>query len=411
MCVIEQFDIIHPNGFREPRAALHHCRHGTPVNPCNNAVEEVTEDRFLPLPEAPLAPEPLFREIEPRREETRKPRKFRNRLKLVFDFHIPFTSKKTDGKERTKRPKSAYIERRRSTGHQISPEPHYPRAPARLSPSYTPLPGQPGIVQVPIQQPPEMERRRTTPRTRTIRPRRGHPLNVEVHQQTSSSSPSPETPVREHVRQNRRTGTELREYENMKRLIREREKREHAESVAREAENARVRAEIDADLARREVAADRQRIRHEERRRIESAERTRRRQEQEDWEREQARLLQEQEDRERLHAAAILDDRRRAREENERLERLRRLNIPRGPRHPNTVIQRPHVTFEERGDRVINDAIQAENQKRSWQMAPSPDRGWSRRRDVGGVQRRDTVAVGQRRVYNDDRRRGGRRFV
>jgi len=411
MCVIERFDIIHPSGFREPKEVLHFCRHGTPVNPCNNAVEEVTEDRFLPSPEAPFAPEPHFRETKPRREETRQPRKFKDGLKLVFDFHIPFTSRRADNKQRTKRPESAGIERRRSTVHQVPPQPVHPRSPTRFSPPYRPLQGQPGIVQVPLQQPPEMDPYRTRPRTQTIRPRQGHPLNVGVHQYTSSSSPSPETPVREHMRQSRRMETELREYENLKRLIRERERREHAERAAREAENARLRAEIDAELVRRGAAEDRLRIRHEERRRIESVERTRRRQEQENWEREQARLRQEQEDRERLQAAAILDDRRRAREENERLERLRRLNIPRGPRHPNIVNQRPHVTFEERGDRVINDAIQAENQRRSWRRAPSPDRGWSRRRDVGGVRRRDTVAVGQRQVYNDDRRRGGRRFV
>lgn len=411
MCLIQHFDIIHPNGFREHRTALYHCRHGTPVNPCNGAIEEVTEDRFLPLPEAPLAPQPLFREIGPRREETRRPRKFKDGLKLVFDFHIPFTSKKTDGRERTKRPKSGYIERRRSTGHQIPPQPLTHRSPPRISPLYRPPPGQPAIVQVPIQQPPDRGTYRRRPRTQIIRPRRGHPLNVEVHQQTSSSSPSPDMPVREHIPQNRRMETELRQYEDMKRLIHERERREYAERVAQEAEKARVRAEAAAELARCEAAADRLRIQYEARRRIESADRMRRRQEQENWEREQARLRQEQEDRERLPAAAILADRRRARAEHERLERLRRLNIPRGPRHPTTVNQRPHVSFEERGDRVINDAIQAENRRRSWQRAPSPDRGWPRRRDVGNVRRRDTVAVGQRRVYDDDRRRGGRRFV
>jgi len=411
MCVIERFNIIHPNGFREPKTFLNYCRHGTPVNPCSHAVEEVTEDRFLPLPEAPFAPEPLFREVEPRRKESRKPRKFKDGLKLVFDFHIPFTSRRTNEKEKTKRPQSALIRRRRSTEHQGFPQPVYPQPPTWLSPPFRPLRGEPGVMQVPLQPPPEMEPYRTRPRTQTLRPRQRHPLNVEVHQQISSSSPSPETPVREHVRQNRRTETQLREYENLKRLIREREKREHAERAAREADNAKVRAEIAAELVRREAAEGRLRIRHQERRRIESAERTRRRQEQEDWEREQARLRQDQEDQERLQAAAILEGRRRAREENERLQRLRRLNIPRDPRHPNTVNQRPHVTFEERGDRVINDAIRAANRRRSWQRAPSPDRGWPRRRDVGGVRRRDTVAVGQRQVYNDDRRRGGRRFV
>lgn len=448
MCVIERHNILHPNGFREPKTFLHYCEHGTPVNPCNNAVERITEDRFLPLPEAPFAPEPLFREIQPLHREERKPRKFKDGVKLVFNIPIPFTSRKTSREQRRSRD-SGSVERRRSIRHHDSPPGVYIHSPTILPPLQSPQLREPGVVQVPQGPYPEMSPQHGAPRMQTIRPRREHPLNVEIHQQTSSSSPSPDAPVREHVRQHSRTESQIREYENQKRLIRERERREHAERIARDAEHARLRAEREAEIAyndqarldrergkreraeritreaeiarlraerdaeivRREAREEQQRIRYVERRRIESEDRARRRQEQEEFEREQARLRQEQEDRERLQADAIWEGRRRAWEDQERRRRLRDLNIPRGPRHATSVNQRPHVSFADRGDRVINNAIRAEHE-RQWQRAPSPDQGWSRRRDVGGgVQRRDTIAVGQRRVYNDDRRRGGGRFV
>lgn len=440
MCIIESFDIVYPGGVREPREILHYCEYGTPINPCNNTVRQRTEDRIVPSPEAPPAPERLFGEVEGHRRESRKPRKFMDGLKLVFNFRLPFTSK-TDKKKRKKKKKKksegVYVRRPVGEGHYSPPQFDHPHGP-RVPPPYPPLQGQPEVVHLPPQRSPEMTPYQVGPRVQTIRPRYDRSRIVELHQNSSSSS-SPEGPLRRH----RRKESVDREYEAMKRRIEEEERREHAERMTREAEIRRLRAEReaerindnqerlnrraerlalvseiahlraerDAEIVRRHAAEDR-RIRHEDRRSIESAEERQRRREQEDFEREQARLLQEQEDRERIQAATLRDDRRRARAERERLERLRGLNIPRGPRHHPTVSQRPQVSFAERGEQVINDAIREENQGHSWRRAPSPGRGWPRRRDVGGgLRRRDTIAVGQRRVYDDDRRRGGGRFV
>lgn len=428
MCVIERFDVVHPNGFREQKEHLHYCEWGSPVTPCNAAIVEVTEDRFLPL-EPPLASEPYIHEVSPRGSQhsgRRKARKFTDGLKLVWNIHIPFTSKKTGKKKTDKKPEYIFVQRRRSGRGRHSPRHNSAPVPGpiEMPREWPPYPGAPGIGRVPEQLPPQSPARDRRPRARTIRPRDGHPLNVEVHQQGSSSSPSPKNPPREHVRQRSRTEAELREYEEHKRLVRERERREHAERRAREAENARLRAERDAERLRRHDAEEarwqaeeeQRRIRYKARKHLESAERQRRRLEQEESEREQARLRQLQEDRERMQAAAISADRRRRRdrEERERLDRLRRSNIPRGPRHRPTVHQRPRVSFEERedrGSRVINDAIM-EEQRRRFEHPLPPGGGWPRRRDVGGgMRRRDTVAVWERIVYEDDLRRGGRRFI
>ena len=458
MCIIKEFDIIHPDGRREPKRSLHHCHNGSPISPCNAAVTRRTRDRFVALPEPAPMPGPLSGEVEPRREKVRKSRKFVNGLKMVIDFHVPFTSRKPDKKKKKGVQKAPT--QRAEGGRRHSPPPSpYPQHPWQAPLPHTPFPH--AAAQMPLQRSPEMTTPNARPRRHTINPRRDHPLNVEIHPQNSSSSPSPDTPLRQRVRHHRRTESAEREYEIQKRLIRERERRQNAERVAQDAENARVQAERDADRAyeeqqrllrerdrrehaeraaiaenvrlRRERNAERVRrnlaegqrcLRYEERRRIESAERRRRRIEREEWEVEQARLRQLQEDQERMQAAALRNDTRRAWEEHERRERLRRSNIPFRPRHRPTVNQHPrphgHVSLAERANRVINDAIQAgherryeaEQRRRSWHRAPAPDRGWQRRRDVGGgLRRRDTIAVGQRQVYNDDRMRGGRRFV
>ena len=451
MCVIERYDIVHSDGYREPRDNLHHCHYGTPRNPCNNTVTRRTEDRFVEPPEAPL----LFGEIEPRPRKTRKSRKFMDGLKLVFDFHIPFTSKKTDNKKKKNKNKTEVSspQRRESRRHYSPPQPNH--TPPRMPAPYPTPRGHPGVVHVPSQPSPRMMGPQVRPQVQVIHPNHDRPIDA-VHLQHSSSSPSPDMPLRERTRQHRRKESADREYEaqkmlilererrayaekiareaeiarlkaerdvelmndNQNRLTRERERRERAERVAREAETARLRAERDAEIVRRDAERDaeivrrdaekdQRRIRYEERRRIETAERIRRRQEQEEWEREQARLLQEQEDRERIHAAQIQDDRHRAWEERQRRERLRQLNIPHGPRHWPTVTHHPHVSFAERGVQIINDAIEeAEDRRRSWHPAPEPRRGGSRRRSIGErPRRRDNI------VYDDDNRRGGRRFV
>ena len=283
-----------------------------------------------------------------------------------------------------------------------------------------------------------------------IRPRRNHPLNVQIHHAGDSSSPSPPTALRKHRRHHSRTPSEIQRYEELKRLVRDREGRDHAERQRRElaerntraAVEARRRAEWEMERVRRQneelVREERRRlgredrlrfqererrrqeqeerrqrrIRLEEQRQIEEAQAERRRDEEAEFERERARIRQETEDRQRLQEAVVRDRIRRDRNERDRMERQRRAGIPHRPRHQAEVHHRPNVSFDERGDRVIDDAIRAENRRQFESRAPLPTRGWSRRRDVGGgLRRRDTIAVTQRRVYEDDRARAGRRFI
>ena len=274
----------------------------------------------------------------------------------------------------------------------------------------------------------ENQNKVTQERKRREDPSHDRPV-AEVRQHHSSSSPSPDIPERQHTRQHRRKESTDREYETQKLLILEREKRAQAEKIAREAEIARLkagrddqllnaeqvareaeiarfRAEREAEIVRRDADKDQRRIRYEEQRRIETAERTRRRQEQEEWEIEQTCLLQEQEDRERIHAAQIQDDRQKAWNERQRRERLRQLSISRRPRHwPRVTTNLGQESSLERGDRIIADAIEAEDRRRSFQRPPEDERSKPRRRSIGeGLRRRNTIS------HDTEDTKGGRRF-
>ena len=455
MCVIHRYNLVHPNGAPERKENLLPCEFGSPVNPCNNTRVQHLPDYFVAQPELAFSPhrraQPVGAGASPRlrrQEETRKFKKFSKDLKLVFDFHIPFTSRRSDKKERSASEHES-VRRHNSQGRHDAQRPMRTGLHTGPAMNWAPPQGQPEHLQDRHDpQPHTVHRAEPT----IIRPRRHHPLNVQIHQAGDSSSPSPPTPLREHRRNQPHNPSEVERYEELKRLIREREGREHverlrrerAERVAQDAEEARRRAERETqrlrheniELARAERrrleeeeedirtqeherqlqeqnARRRRRIQMEERRRIESAQLERSRREREELEREQARLRQEREDRQRLQEAAIRDRLQRDRNERERIERQRRAGIPLRPRHETEVHHRPTVSFEERGDQVIDAAIRrAEDRRRFNERVPAPGRGWPRRRDVGGgLMRRDTIAVSQRRVYEDDRRRGGRRFI
>lgn len=465
MCVIERFNLIHPNGAPERQENLLHCQLGSPVTPCNNTRIQLLPDYFLPRPEsafiAPQHEAPGASRVLPgRHEETRRLKKFSNDLKLVWDFHIPFTSRKPAKKKRSTS-EHAFVRRRESQRRRDVQHP--PRVEPPMARPFDWLPqGRREVVQVP-DRPQQHAIHGAEPHI--IRPRRNHPLNVQIHNAEDSLSPSPTTPLREHRRHHSRTISEIQRYEELKRIVREREGREHAERQrresaerdAREAVEARRRAEWEADRVRREneelvrqqrrrldreerlraLETERQRqeeeelrcqererrrqerdeirerrIRLDERRRIESVHAERRREEQEELERERARISQEAEDRQRLQEAAARDRIRRDRNERDRIQRQRRAGIPHRPRHETEVHHRPNVSFDERGDQVIDDAIRAENRRWLDARAPVPITGWARRRDVDGeLRRRDTIAATQRRIYEDDRTRGGRRWV
>lgn len=447
MCIIERFNLIHPNGAPERKEHFRYCRFGSPHNPCNNTRIDFLPDTFVPWPDRALGVPHQVEEIEPRvvpkpsrQEEKRRFKRFSNNLKLVWDFHIPFTSAKSDKKNRPAEHvfvRERGSQRRRDVQDPMRPEGH-------MQPPYygPPLQGGPVILEAPDghQQP-----IRQNPEPQVIRTRRNHPLNLHFHHAGDSSSPSPPTPLREHRRHHSLTPPEVQRYEELKREVSERERRGHvdrqrceqAERHARKADEMRLQAEREAERLRRqnldlkreerrrldrekirmseEWERQRQeheevrerRIRFEEQRRLESAQQERWRQEQEDYEREHARRRQEREDRQRLQEEVVRERMRRDQNERDRIERQRRAGIPHRPRHETVLHHRPHMSFEETGDQVIDDAIRRGNQRRFETRAPSPPRrAWSRRRDVGGGhRRRDTI------VYEDDRRRGGRRFI
>lgn len=474
MCVIERYNLVHPNGAPERKDQLRYCQFGSPVNPCNNTRIVLLPDAYVQWPEPALGPPYQAERIEPReaprpfrREEKRRLKKIPDGLKLVWDFHIPFTSRKSENKKKKQpTPRNASVTRRGSqqrheTQNAMPPEFHV------RPPGYGPqVQGGPEIVQIP-HGPQQHAPRAAEPQV--IRPRRNHPLNVRIHQAGDSSSPSPPTHLRQHHRHHNRTPSETRRYEALKRQVRERERRDHverqqrdqAERDAREADEARrelerlrrenlelyreERRRQEQEERRHNQELERRQMEEQEERRqrrleLEQQERRQRRQEaiemeqarrrqerrlqrQENIEREQARRQQERDDRQVLQEAAareqirmdqmLRDQMLRDQDERDRIARQRHAGIPRGPRHRPEVHHRRHGSLEERGDQVIDDAIRDQDRRRFENRAPVPPRrGWSRHRDVGGgLRRRDTIAVTQRGVYEDDRRRGGRRFI
>ncbi|KAL8795332.1 MAG: hypothetical protein Q9195_002202 [Heterodermia aff. obscurata] len=443
MCIIERYNLVHPNGAPERKDHLLYCPFGSPVNPCNNTRIEYLPDAFVQWPEPALGPPYQAERIEPgeaprpfRKEETRRSKKVHDGLKLVWDFHIPFTSrksKKNKKKNKPQTPRNVFMRRREGQPRHENQNPMPPEfhvGPPGYGP---PLQGWPEIVQIP-HGPQQHAPRAAEPQI--IRPRRNNPLNVQIHQAGDSSSPSPPTHLRQHRRQHTRTPSETRRYEELKREVRERERRAHVDRQRRDqAERAAQATQHEIERLRRENLLQRENLellreqgrrreREETRQMEEQGARRQRRirldeqwwQHQEDIEIGQARRRQEQEDRQALQEAAAReqirrDQIRRDQDERDRIERQRRAGIPRGPRHRPEVHQRRRVSFDERGDQVIDEAIQ--DRRRFENRAPVPPRrGWSRHRDVGGgVRRRDTIAVTERGVYEDDRRRGGRRHI
>ena len=416
MCIIEHFDEIHPDGQRHPLTRLQYCENGSPTRACRDVRHLTAENVWLPLPRAPQPPI-LVHATEPRRRKTQRTRteeihgfrKFSNTLKLVLNFGNPFSKMSNKKKE------YVVVER----GGKKRLERQVPRRP-ELSPRHTPPPSprydDRHIVQVPehphphiVQVPEHYQYQHHDPRIVQVSPQQLYDAHLvepkhvrhsyEGSAQSTSSESPPITPVRQHRRHHSDASSEARRAEE-RRIDELRQERDRLKR-----ENRNARAERDARLvAEREAAAERRRahrraereqdrIEHEQHKRLESAER--------------ARLRQEREDRDRLATAA------RRQEERERLERNRAAGLTRRPRPGPVVHQRPREGIAARGDRVINEAIRAQNLRRfEEQNAPRPGGGWDRRRDVGdGLHRRDTLAVGQRRIYDDDRRRGGRRWV
>lgn len=427
MCVIQRYFVIYPDGHREPRQRLCWCPRGTPNCPCNQTeIVDLFEDEIALPPEAPPAPQPRYQVIEPRAvrgqpqpETLRYRKKTSDGLKAVWDIHIPFTSwnKKSKPQER----KIVVRERERNRRPDSLPPVIHPSPPMAALPPPPPLPPirGPPMMAGPLPRPAVEQNELALEREGR---RRAERIAREEHDARIRAQKDADKVRRQRDREKKRNDNLER---NKKRLEQERrdcaasaerQRRRNAEERARAESRERARRVVEAVRRQEEEQIARAEIREQGRRRAEEA---LRRQEEDRiaradlrerarlWaveavrRREEERVLQERAWRLEEEGAARVE------EERERIARRVQQMIPREPRHPLIIYQFRRGSFEARGDRVIDTAIiNAEERRQAEEHA-----GWFRRRSVGGGrQRRDQVAVGERRIFEDDLRRVGRRF-
>ena len=396
------------------------CSRGTPSRPCSNAAvvpsfeQHLATERDLRPVEAPelYIATPRGSEGSRSRSGNRaKPKSLFDDLALTFKFWKPFP----------KKPKKKLYLVREKVRPRVDPPVvihQYPRAPTPppLFPTAPRMPEARSPNIVPIA--PNQRRRSPSPQRpepQPIRPRRRGREAIVIGGSSSSNeddSPSPPVAVREHRPKSRSISPRGRA-EIEKKLTKEKEQRRYAERVVREEERAHKRAVRVAELERLERRkAEQDRIEYEERKRLESVEKARKRQEQEDFKRAQAKRRQELEDIEAFNAAERADRRRqeydRLRreehrlEEEQRLARAQRANIPRQPRHGATV-HYGRESMEDRGERFIRDAIRQENLRRFEREIPPNAGGPRGTSDDGDMRRRNTFGGGGRRGRRDRR--------
>ena len=404
MCVVEHYEEIYPNGHREPHNHRRYCNWGGPNRDCGRVRHTVIDNVYIDLPRAPQPPPAAVEGVPSRRrhgqtgeEETRGRRRFSNNLRFVLNFGNPFSRMSNRKKEYVvvRRHGKPQLERRHPRRRSLSP---------RRDPPWSPRYSDPCVIQVPEQGQYLRQDRRIV----QLPPREPHDYPIieprEVRQSrerrressSSSSSESPPiSPVRQHRRRHSRSSSNTVHTDDLRHLREECSRLERDIRHLREEADVRAQRVRDANAEVRHVrfVEPQRRIGHDYRPPLESADQARRRQEQDDTARLRAQRAQQ--------------------EERERMERTRAAGLPRRPRAGAVVHQSREETLTERGVRVINEAVRADENGRCYDdLNPPPGQGWERRRDVGGgLQRRDAVAIGQRRVYEDDRRRGGRRWI
>ena len=389
MCRIEVFNLVFPDGHSEQREqVLNTCPRGTPSQPCHRREYVHLHRDRLATPEdieeharrhAPII-EPR-RRIEPRPENRAKPKSILQNLSINFKMWKPFSPK--EKQKKTKR-RDLTIERRRRPDGQMSIVERLPRAPSP-PPAWAPREQEPII----IPSSPRRIRNRSREAEERVRPRRRPPRQVVIHQSSESSdssdevqSVSPPEPTRRHVRPQRaRSHSPVsRAYAAEQEARGEREKRRRAERVAQAEHDARMRAE----RAYSEELRQQRRIEMERRLQLESADRARRRQEQEDHERrERARRIQEQVDIDAIRRVHAL------RAEQERFPRREAVQRPITVHNPDD--------FDERGNIFLNSAVREANMTRFERNAPRPQ--------SGSLRRRNTVDGSHRRPYEHGHRR------
>ncbi|MDI1488982.1 MAG: hypothetical protein OHK93_008259 [Ramalina farinacea] len=306
MCRIERYNLIFPDGHSEVREQLlNTCPRGTPSSPCHHReYVQVFRDRFATREEndeylrrtAPL--------IEPTRgstlrevQKSKKPKSVLQNLGIGFKMWHPFSSEK---KEREKQKK--YIkERSRRSLNQITVVEPMPRAPSPPL-AWTPRPQEPFCMTAG----PGRERGRPTNRhleeqePKVIRPKRKHarrPTTVIVHQEKKKpkksrrkheesesdsdydSDPEDDVSSSERVRpyqRPHRSPSPVPIITPNRELERERNRRYRAERRSERAQK-NAQAEHDARVRAEQIAAaeqhEQRRIAHQDRMRLESAER------------------------------------------------------------------------------------------------------------------------------------------
>jgi len=404
MCILESWTIVYPDGHREARERLLHCARGTPNTPCDRTEIRTMEDQRLhPNPRTPdrSHPPPHLLPFGPQIQTVRPfaplsgpsnnsgqpPKAKKEGWRLEFDWHIPFTSNK-------KRNRASV-----PLLYQALPNP-----PPMYQPAQNPLP----------MASPHMHHAQTRPESWATQsaapyppPRPRSPAVVVVEPRTPERGRSRDSsPSREELRPQVHFPTRVHERRSHRGRDHEGGRRRHSHSPSRR-NHSRGRLErINERLARleHELTEWRRRARTAERFQNEMAE-TRRRIHV--TERTEALLAEIRDYQERQ--AAERDAERRWQEREEARLQYERDQARRYRQDASRVIevhQTRHNSLEDRGARVLGQAMQDEHDRQAGRRARS--RGLERRPDGIGLRRRGTYA-GEQVVYDDDSRWAWRR--
>ncbi|KAI9723421.1 MAG: hypothetical protein M1812_001305 [Candelaria pacifica] len=465
MCMIELYDDVYPNGVRKPRQLLLPCQNSNGERPCDHYIYRQTADHLMPYLEAPagaMVPRPPLPPPAAQAPPAATPAVVRTSSKkkrrgywvkgteFVFEINIPGKGEKRKPAKRDETPEPQFIvvEPPRYD-YRVPPPPppvpmpmppmpaHWPGQRLPFRPPPPPPPPQPQYPHIeivnaapqPPQPPPRPNRqqRRTSPII--VDDRRSSPNSY----MTSNGSPVHvqfiEPPEAGHHQQPRAPTPPRRNQGDTylhRQVERERDRRRRAEAERqqadedrRQAEAERRRAEAERDRA---VILDRERDRARQRelnreralmaQEREQAEQLGRNLELERLEMERDQLARE---RQRIEVQEAFEREQLARE-RQRLEARIEIRQPRrlpAPRRPILLHQdnRGGEGFEDRGERVIQAAVEREARRR--QVAGREEVVARRQRSGsrGGFVRRDTIGGGRERIVYEDERRfyGGRR--
>ncbi|KAI9747884.1 MAG: hypothetical protein M1835_001947, partial [Candelina submexicana] len=414
------FDDLYPTGARKPRQVLLPCTNSDGERPCDQYIYRQTADRIMPYIEAPagtMVPRPPLPPPAPPAPPAARPAVERTSSKkkrrgywvkgteFVFEINIPGKGnrKKSAKKEESPEPDVIAVEPPRHDYRVPPPPPPVPMPPPAAQPM-PPMPANWPGQQIPFRsQPPpppphhpqvEIVNADPQPPPRPTRQqRRPSPIIVDDRRSSSDFYLTPNgSPVHVHYveppeaahRQQPRAPCPPRRNEGdahlHRQVERERDRRRRAEAERQQADEDRRRA----DAERRQAEADRDRLlildreRDRARQREINRERVLMAQEREQAEQLQRNLELERleierdqlaRERQRIEAQEAIERERIARD-RQRLEARVEPRQPRRippPRRPILLHQDGGEGFDDRGDRVIQAAVERETRRR--QMA------------------------------------------